>query len=350
MADTTGFTQIASTGRDPMRSSWRRALCLSLLLALSPLSPLSGLAASSPAQAATREDLPVEAVTPPAASAESLSDDPLPALLSAMTPDQRDEFFIFLAGNAYVALHDRLAEAVLQRLGLEKGPSPQTTLDALSAIQMSALAEDEAALYLSTGLIGAVALGHMASSPATELSALPARSDLANRLLLCSQLDPDDPAGFAALAEGLGYPEEDLETCAPRLNAAFDTWHDLTFGLRPEAVPDRVPVAVIHEDAATDPLRLFLKESHLLELVASQMNQLYGFTRPLTLAARNCTTPAIAWDDARSEVTLCDGLLRGYGALFLEIFPATYDGEGDGESYNEDEDAAAPDARGAQGN
>lgn len=243
----------------------------------------------------------------------------LPEKIKALPPDERDEFYDFVAGNTLFVIYHEAGHMLVSELQLPVLAQEEDAVDNLATVSMLAADSDNMDIYLYHAMIGWFLIAE------EEYDALVfyGEHDLDQQRgysILCMMVGADEDA-FLELAEELGLPDDRIESCAFDYEQAADSWEFVTDPyLRDEDTPaGKIKIAYEQAPADLKVLADFLEEKQLMELVADELDTFYDLPEEVTFKAAPCGMDNAFWDAAEREVTICYELLGGFAELYLDL-------------------------------
>ncbi|GAB4517847.1 MAG: hypothetical protein Tsb0019_17770 [Roseibium sp.] len=237
----------------------------------------------------------------------------------ALNPEEREELFVFVAGNALFTLYHEAGHMLVSELGLPVLAQEEDAVDNLATVSMLAADNDDMDLFLTQAMIGWFLI---AEEDYDDLIFY-GEHDLDQQrgyTILCLMVGADEDA-FLELAGELGLPEERIETCGFDYEQAAASWEAVTDSFLRDGDAPGGKISVVHDPAPDElaALALFLKESELMELVAEEFDTLYDLPENVTFRAAECGIENAFWDPDRREVVLCHELLGGFADIYLGL-------------------------------
>jgi hypothetical protein len=239
--------------------------------------------------------------------------------IAALSPEEREELFVFVAGNALFTLYHEGGHMLIAELGLPVLAQEEDAVDNLATVSMLAADNDDMDLFLTQAMIGWFLI---AEEDYDDLIFY-GEHDLDQQrgyTTLCLMVGADEDA-FLELARDLGLPEERIETCGFDYEQAAASWEAVTESFLRDGDTPGGMIGVVHDPAPQElaSLALFLKESELMELVAEEFDTFYDLPEKVTFRAAECGMENAFWDPDRREVVLCHELLAGFADIYLGL-------------------------------
>ncbi|MES0879249.1 DUF4344 domain-containing metallopeptidase [Roseibium sp. SCP14] len=253
------------------------------------------------------------------AQADGQNSPSLEQRLAGLTSEEREELFVFVAGNALFTLYHEGGHMLVSELELPVLAQEEDAVDNLATLSMLATDTDDMDVLLTNAMIG----WFLIAEENYEDLIFYDEHDLDQQRgfrMLCLMVGADEDA-FLELAKDLGLPEERIETCAFDYEQSADSWEYVTDPFVRDSDTPGGRIKVVHDEAPADlePMALFLKESRLMEQVADELDTLYDLPEMVTFRAAACDMENAFWDPDTREVTLCHELLGGFAEIYLEI-------------------------------
>jgi hypothetical protein len=239
----------------------------------------------------------------------------------ADTLEKRAEFVL---GNIVFVLFHEVGHALVSEFELPVLGREEDAVDRFATFLLTPEGDEDEESDPSTILIDAMR-GWFAASKRTELADIEwwgeHGPDQQRAYQIACLLYGADTKKFKKLADEVRLPEERKESCPGEAESNTASWvkvvepHVLDDGEKP---PKRVTVSY---GAAGEYSveRDLLKESELLEGIASEVTAAFRLPRKLTIKAQTCGEPNAFWDSEAAEVQICYELVREYGELFDQI-------------------------------
>lgn len=239
--------------------------------------------------------------------------------LSEMASEDLEELLVFVAGNALFTLYHEGGHMLVSELELPVLAQEEDAVDNLATVSMLSADTDDMDLLLTNAMIG----WFLIADENYEDLIFYDEHDLDQQRgyrILCLMVGADEDA-FLELAKDLGLPEERIETCGFDYEQTADSWDYTTEPYLREQETPGGKIKVSHEPAPNGlaSLALFLKESELVELVATELDTYYDLPETITFRAAECGVENAFWDPQSREVILCHELLGGFAAIYLEF-------------------------------
>jgi hypothetical protein len=239
--------------------------------------------------------------------------------LAGLTSEEREELFVFVAGNALFTLYHEGGHMLVSELELPVLAQEEDAVDNLATLSMLAADSDDMDVLLTNAMIG----WFLIAEENYEDLIFYDEHDLDQQRgfrMLCLMVGADEDA-FLELARDLGLPEERIETCAFDYEQSAESWEYVTDPFVRDSETPAGKIKVVHDEAPADlkPMALFLKESRLIEQVADELDTLYDLPEVVTFRAAACDMENAFWDPDLREVTLCHELLGGFAEIYLEV-------------------------------
>ncbi|EAV43714.1 hypothetical protein SIAM614_11338 [Stappia aggregata IAM 12614] len=263
------------------------------------------------------------AAAPAVANAQA-SDTPqtyptLSAKLAALSPEQLEELFVFVAGNTLFTLYHESGHMLISELELPVLAQEEDAVDNLATVSMLGADTDDMDLYLTQAMIGWFLIAEENYDDLVFYD----EHDLDQQRgykMLCLMVGADEDA-FLDFARDLDLPEERIESCAFDYEQASASWESVTDPYLRDSDTPGGKIKVVHDPASRDmgPMALFLKESGLMELVAKEFDTFYDLPRSVTFRAAACGEENAFWDPDKREVILCHELLAGLAEIYLSV-------------------------------
>jgi len=263
--------------------------------------------------------------TPPVALAEARPDAPgqsyvsLDARIAALSKEEREELFSFVAGNTIHTLYHEGGHMLVSELELPVLAQEEDAVDNLATVSMLAADTDDMDLYLTQAMIG----WFLIAEERYEDLIFYAEHDLDQQRgyrMLCLMVGADEDA-FLDLARDLDLPEDRIETCGFDYEQAADSWEVVTDPYVREEDGPGGKIDIVHEPApdGLQSMAVFLKEAGLMELVAEELDTFYDLPEEVTFRAAACDMENAFWDPGAREMTLCHELLGGFAEIYLSL-------------------------------
>ena len=239
--------------------------------------------------------------------------------IAALSDKEREELFVFVAGNALYTLYHEGGHMLVSELELPVLAQEEDAVDNLATVSMLSADTDDMDLYLTQAMIG----WFLIAEEDYENLIFYDEHDLDQQRgyrMLCLMVGADEDA-FLDLAEDLDLPEERIETCGFDYEQAADSWEYVTDPYVREKDGRGGKIKVKHE-TAPDGLKsmgVFIKESGLLELVAEELDTFYDLPEEVTFRSATCDEENAFWDPQTREVILCHELLGGFASIYLGL-------------------------------
>ena len=130
-----------------------------------------------------------------------------------------------------------------------------------------------------------------------------------------------EASAYGPLADAIELPPERRERCEVEYQSVFASWGQL---LAPHVIEQGGAPGqriTVRYDASGDFAReeQMLKDSQILETLATEMSGSFRLPRALTMKAATCGEPNAFWDPAAAEITLCYELVRDYMELHRQL-------------------------------
>lgn len=232
--------------------------------------------------------------------------------------DDRDEFIL---GNIVFVLFHEFGHALISEFELPVLGREEDAVDRFATFLLTPEGGEDEASDPSTILIDAMR-GWFAASERTELAEIEwwdeHGPDQQRAYQIACLLYGADPKKFGAMAEEVKLPEARKESCPAEAESNSASWVKVA---APHVLDDaekaRKRVAVYYGPGGNyGRERAFLKDSELLEAVASVISETFRLPRNITLAAKKCGEPNAFWDSEAAEVQICYELVREYQGLY----------------------------------
>ena len=239
--------------------------------------------------------------------------------IAALTPDEREELLVFVAGNALFTLYHEGGHMLVSELELPVLAQEEDAVDNLATVSMLAADTDDMDLLLTNAMIGWFLIAEEDYDNLIFYDEHDLDQQRGYRML-CLMVGADEDA-FQELAVDLGLPEERIETCAFDYEQAADSWEVVTDPFVRDSETPAGQIEVLHDPApkGLETVVLFLKESELMEQVAEELDTFYELPEKVTFRATTCQMENAFWDPQAREVTLCHELLGGFAEIYLDI-------------------------------
>lgn len=261
---------------------------------------------------------------PPAVASTAAPEDQQPYLsldeeIAALSEEERENLFVFVAGNALFTLYHEGGHMLVSELELPVLAQEEDAVDNLATVSMLSADTEDMDLYLTQAMIG----WFLFAEEDYENLIFYDEHDLDQQRgyrMLCLMVGADEDA-FLELAEDLELPEERIETCVFDYEQAADSWEIVTDPYVREADGRGGKIKVEHEPAPEGlaSMAVFIKESGLLELVAEELDTFYDLPEEVTFRAATCDMENAFWDPQTREVILCHELLGGFASIYLRL-------------------------------
>ena len=246
-----------------------------------------------------------------------------PPETKASQEELRDEFVL---GNIVFVLFHEVGHALVSEFELPVLGREEDAVDRFATFLLTPEGDEDEEADPSTILIDAMR-GWFAASEPTELGEIEwwgeHGPDQQRAYQIACLLYGADPKKFGQMAKEVKLPEERKESCPAEAESNSGSWmkvaapHVLDDGERPGK---RVAVSYgSGGDYARE--RQLLKESELLETVASEISETFRLPRNLSIAAKKCGEPNAFWDSEAAEIQICYELVREYQELYDQSRP-----------------------------
>lgn len=254
---------------------------------------------------------------PASAAAAAASSDTAQQASSAKA-EERDEFVL---GNIVFVLFHEVGHALVSEFELPVLGREEDAVDRFATFLLTPEGDEDEESDPSTILIDAMR-GWFASSERTELEEIDwwdeHGPDQQRAYQIACLLYGADPKKFAAMADQVELPEDRKESCPAEAESNSASWlkvaepHVLADGEKPGK---RIKVSY-GPGGAYAAERALLKDSELLEAVASELGETFRLPRNLVISAKQCGEPNAFWDAEAAEVQICYEIVREYQELF----------------------------------
>ncbi len=246
----------------------------------------------------------------------------LPSLdteIAELTPEARQQLFVFVAGNALFTLYHESGHMLISELGLPVLAQEEDAVDNLATVAMLGADTEDMDVFLTQAMIGWFLIAEEDYDDLVFYD----EHDLDQQrgfAMLCLMVGADEDA-FLDLARDLDLPDERIETCGLDYDQAADSWEIVT---DPHVREDGTPggrISIVHEPApdGMKSLGVFLRESELVELVAEEIDTFYDLPENVTFRVAACGEENAFWDPEIREVILCHELLGGFADIYLSL-------------------------------
>lgn len=250
-----------------------------------------------------------------------------PATARQVTAEERREADLFVLGNTLFILYHELGHALIDLLGLPVLGHEEDAADNLASIMMIPDDPDPMMDELIVAAADGWYLGNLRQREAgnVEPSWWGEHSlDMQRFYSVVCLMYGSDPAGFAELADSVNLPPDRRTSCAGDYLQARAGWGRL---LAPHLLPAetraerRSAVALDFGPPASgqDYVASLLRESGLIEAVASDIGTGFKLPRDLTLRFRECGGSNVNafYESASATVTFCYELVSFYNELIM---------------------------------
>ncbi|MBO6757076.1 MAG: hypothetical protein JJ902_12175 [Roseibium sp.] len=239
--------------------------------------------------------------------------------LAALSSDQLEELFTFVAGNALFTLYHEAGHMLVSELELPILGQEEDAVDNLATVTMLGADTEDMDILLINAMVG----WFLIAEDTYEDLIFYGEHDLDQQRgfqTLCLMVGAD-PDVFQDLAVELGLPEDRIERCVFDYEQAADSWEAITDPyLRAEnTTGDKISVSYGDAPAGLGTMALFLRESMLMENVAKELDDLYELPVPVTFTATACGVENAYWDPGAREMTLCYELVEGFAWIYLDV-------------------------------
>lgn len=239
--------------------------------------------------------------------------------IAALSREELEEMFVFVAGNALFTLYHEGGHMLVSELGLPVLAQEEDAVDNLATVSMLAADTDDMDSYLTQAMIG----WFLIAEETYEDLVFYDEHDLDQQrgyTILCLMVGADEDA-FLDLARELGLPEERIETCGFDYDQAAESWEIVTEPYLRDGDTPGGKIKVVHDPApkGLEAMALFLKESGLVELVAEELDTFYDLPETVTFRAAACGEENAFWDPEQRQVILCHELLGGFADIYLSL-------------------------------
>lgn len=238
--------------------------------------------------------------------------------IAALSPEDREELFVFVAGNVLHTLYHEGGHMLVSELELPVLAQEENAVDNLATVSMLADDTEDTDILLISAMVG----WFMIAEQDVESMVFYDEHDLnvqRGYQMLCLMVGADEET-FLELANDLGMPEDRIETCVDEYEQVADSWEYSTEPFwRDENAGPGGKISVVHEKAPDElkPFALFLKETELMERVAKELDSFYELPENVTFRAAICEEENAFWDPGTREVILCHELVAGFAAVYL---------------------------------
>lgn len=238
--------------------------------------------------------------------------------VSGTEKDNRDEFIF---GNIVFVLFHEFGHALISEFELPVLGREEDAVDRFATFLLTPEGGEDEASDPSTILIDAMR-GWFAASERTDLVDIEWSNehgpDQQRAYQIACLLYGADPKKFGAMAEEVKLPEPRKESCPAEAESNSASWVNV---LAPHVLDDgeraRTRVAVSYGlGGEYSRERALLKDSELLEAVASVITETFRLPRDITVNAKQCGEPNAFWDPEAAEVQICYELVREYEELY----------------------------------
>lgn len=239
--------------------------------------------------------------------------------IAALSDEEREELFVFVAGNALFTLYHEGGHMLVSELELPVLAQEEDAVDNLATVSMLSADTDDMDLFLKQAMIG----WFLIAEEAYEDLIFYDEHDLDQQRgyrMLCLMVGADEE-DFLELALELDLPEERIETCGFDYEQAADSWEVVTDPYVREEDGRGGKIKVKYEPApdGLKSMEVFIRESGLLELVAEELDTFYELPEEVTFLAATCDEENAFWDPQTREVILCHELLGGFASIYLSL-------------------------------
>lgn len=242
--------------------------------------------------------------------------------LSELGPDQLEELFVFVAGNALFTVYHEAGHMLISELGIPVLAQEEDAVDNLATISMLSAGNGDMDLLLINAMIGWFLIASNTDQDLTFYGEHDLDLQRGYRML-CLMVGADEDT-FSDLARDLDLPDERIDTCSHDYEQAADSWEAATDPYLRASDTPAGRITVIHEPAETglQAVALFLREAEILEMVAQELDTLYQLPEPVIFGAGMCGEANAFWDPGTGEVILCHELLGEFAEIYLaELMP-----------------------------
>ena len=250
----------------------------------------------------------------PAKAAQSLEQ-----RLNALSTEDLEELFTFVAGNSLFTLYHEGGHMLVSELGLPVLGQEEDAVDNLATVIMLAAENEDMDVYLSNAMIG----WFLISEENYESLVFYGEHDLNQQRgfrMLCLMVGSDEDT-FGELARDLDLPDERAQRCQFDYDQASLSWEAVTDQHARTSGTPGGRIAVSHEpaDQNLDLMEIFLHESELLEITAEQFDTMFALPQQVKFTAKMCGVENAYWDPSAREVTLCYELMAGFAEVYLDL-------------------------------
>ena len=243
----------------------------------------------------------------------------LEAEIAALSAEDREDLFVFVAGNTLHTLYHEGGHMLISELELPVLAQEENAVDNLATVSMLADDSEDTDVLLIAAMVG----WFMIAEQDYESMVFYDEHDLnvqRGYQMLCLMVGADEEV-FEELAIDLELPEERMETCAYDYELVAESWEVTTEPFwRDEDLGPAGKIKITYDKAPEDlkPFAIFLKESELMERVAREFDSFYELPETVTFRAGVCEEENAFWDPSTREVIICYELLAGFAAVYLD--------------------------------
>lgn len=240
------------------------------------------------------------------------------AAARVLTEEERVEVDDFVAGNVLFTLYHEAGHALISEFELPVLGREEDAVDGLAALMMIPEEPDEQRDAWIVAAADWFAMTHDLAGGEIDDDQFAGEHglDLQRFYQLVCLIYGSDPEGWADLAEASGLPPERAERCPAELVQVARSWVAL---LEPHEGTAKTPIEVVYDPpgeyvAAAQVLR----DSEVLEVIASELSDTFAFPNPILLKAEQCGEENAYWDPEARTITLCYELVEGARALIVD--------------------------------
>ena len=230
----------------------------------------------------------------------------------------------FVLGNVIFVLFHEIGHALVSEFELPVLGREEDAVDRFATFLLTPEGDEDEETDPSTILVDAMS-GWFLSSNQTELADIEwwdeHGPDQQRAYQIACLLYGADPEKFKPMAEEVKLPDARRESCPAEAENNSSSWQKV---LEPHVLGDGEKPAkriTVSYGSAGDYRfeRDLLKESGLLEPIASEISEALHLPRNLKISAKACGEPNAFWDPDEAEIQICYELLREY----REMHPPT---------------------------
>jgi hypothetical protein len=237
---------------------------------------------------------------------------------TAEISEEREEFVL---GNVVFVLFHEFGHAFVSEFELPVLGREEDAVDRFATFLLTPEGNEDEESDPSTILVDAMS-GWFLSSTQTELADIEwwdeHGPDQQRAYQIACLLYGADPKKFKSIADEVELPDARRESCPGEAESNSASWIKV---VAPHVIEDdekpskRITVSY---GSAGDyrPERDLLKESGLLEGIATEMTAAFQLPRNLTISAKTCGEPNAFWDSEEAEIQICYELVREYREMY----------------------------------